>query len=99
MWRNISKNKDILYAVPIYCIFLTVYRRHINYDSFEELYLSKYYPDFKIIRTVILYGSNNEKIAEIEVGFLLNSNGKLILGVNAPKLIKRAIKNLLSYWT
>lgn len=69
-----------------------------NYDSFDSRYLKVYYPDFKIVRTVVLYGSKNEKIAEIEVGFLLNENGKMVLGINAPKLFRRAISNLLDYW-
>lgn len=69
-----------------------------NYDSFDSRYLKVYYPEFKIVRTVVLYGSQNEKIAEIEVGFLLNENGKMVLGINAPKLFRRAISNLLDYW-
>jgi hypothetical protein len=69
-----------------------------NYDSFDARYLKVYYPDFKIIRTVVLYGSKNEQIAEIEIGFLLNEKGKLVLGIKAPKLFKRAISNLLDYW-
>ena len=69
-----------------------------NYDIFDERYLKPYYPEYKIIRTVVLYGSNNEQIAEIEVGFLLNEKGKLVLGIKAPKLFKRAISNLLDYW-
>jgi len=69
-----------------------------NYDTFDERYLKVYYPEFKIVRTVVLYGSKNEQIAEIEVGFLLNENGKLVLGIKAPKLFKRAISNLLDYW-
>ena len=69
-----------------------------NYDSFDKMYLKKYYPKFKIVRTVVLYGSNNECVGEIEVGFLLNERGKLILGLRAPKLFTKAIKNLLSYW-
>lgn len=69
-----------------------------NYDIFDEKYLQVYYPEFKIIRTVVLYGSKNEQIAEIEVGFLLNENGKLVLGIKAPKLFKQAISNLLDYW-
>lgn len=69
-----------------------------NYDIFDERYLQVYYPEFKIIRTVVLYGSKNEQIAEIEVGFLLNENGKLVLGIKAPKLFKQAISNLLDYW-
>lgn len=69
-----------------------------NYDAFDEFYLKKYYSEFKIIRTVVLYGSKEETIQEIEVGFLLNENGKLVLGIKAPKLFHRAIKNLLDYW-
>src|SRR3989344_2342419 len=41
-----------------------------NYDFIEKNYVLKYYPKFKIIRTVVLAGSNEEKIIEIEVGFL-----------------------------
>lgn len=69
-----------------------------GYDAFDKMYLNKYYPKFKIVRTVVLYGSEAEKIAEIQVGFLLNQNGKLVLGIKAPKLFKRAIKNLVDYW-
>lgn len=69
-----------------------------NYDAFDEMYLKKHYSKFKIVRTLVLYGSEEEKIAEIHVGFLLNANGKLVLGIKAPKLFKRAIKNLLDYW-
>ncbi len=69
-----------------------------NYDAFDEMYLKKHYSDFKIIRTVVLYGSEEETIQEIEVGFLLNADGKLVLGIKAPKLFQRAIKNLLDYW-
>jgi hypothetical protein len=69
-----------------------------NYDFIEENYILKYYPKFKIIRTVVLYGSKEEKIIEIEVGFLLNENGQLILGIKAPEIFKDAIKNLLDFW-
>lgn len=69
-----------------------------RYAAFEKMYLRKYYPKFKIVRTVVLYGSERDKIIEIEVGFLLNAKGKLVLGIKAPKLFKRAIKNLLDFW-
>ncbi len=69
-----------------------------RYDAFEQMYLSKYYPEFKIVRTLVLYGGNQEKVGEVQVGFLLNAKGKLILGIKAPKLFKRAIENLLDYW-
>lgn len=69
-----------------------------GYDAFDERYLKKFYPKFNIVRTVVLFGSEQENIIEIQVGFLLNQNGKLVLGINAPKLFKRAIKNLLDFW-
>ena len=69
-----------------------------NYDSFDNMYLKPYYHDYKIVRTVVLYGSDEEKIIEVEVGFLLNKRGKLVLGIRAPKLFTVAIKNLLDYW-
>lgn len=69
-----------------------------NYDSFDKMYLQQYYREFKIVKTVVLYGSNNTKVFEIEVGFLLNQEGKLILGIHAPYLFKKAINNLLCYW-
>jgi hypothetical protein len=69
-----------------------------NYDYIEKNYILKHYPKFKILRTVVLYGSTEEEIIEIEIGFLLNENGHLILGVKAPKLFKDAITNLLDFW-
>ena len=69
-----------------------------GYDAFDKIYNKKHYPKYKIIRTVVLYGSKEEEIIEIEIGFLLNENGKLILGIKAPKLFQEAIKNLLDFW-
>lgn len=68
------------------------------YDAFDELYLKKYYSNYEIKRTVVLYGGGVNRIAEVEVGFLLNKNGKMILGIKAPGLFVRAIRNLLDYW-
>lgn len=69
-----------------------------NYDYIEKNYILKYYPKFKIVRTVVLYGSKEEGVVEVEVGFLLNENGQLVLGIKAPALFKEAIKNLLAFW-
>lgn len=67
-----------------------------NYDYIEENYIKKEYPEFNIIRTVVLYGSKKNEI--IEIGFLLNEEGGLILGIAAPEIFKESISNLLSYW-
>jgi hypothetical protein len=69
-----------------------------NYDYIEEHYIKKSYPEFRIVRTVVLYGSAENKLIEIEIGFLLNERGELILGIKAPELFKDAIMNLLDYW-
>lgn len=71
-----------------------------NYDFVENNYIKKSYPKYNIIRTVVLYGGmlpNNTRL-EVEIGFLLNSQGKMILGIQAPKLFNEAISNLLDYW-
>lgn len=69
-----------------------------NYDYIEKHFILKNYPAHTIVRTVVLYGSKEKQIFEVEVGFLLNENGQLILGVKAPKLFHEAITNLLDFW-
>ncbi|MCL7766820.1 hypothetical protein [Pasteurella multocida] len=71
-----------------------------NYDFIENEYIKTSYVGYDIIRTVVLYGSHltDNSTLEIEVGFLLNKNGKLILGISAPKLFCEAVYNLLDYW-
>ncbi len=69
-----------------------------NYDFIEQNYILKHYPNFQILRTVVLYGSQEKQLIEIEIGFLLNENGELILGIKAPKLFQEAVKNLLDFW-
>lgn len=74
-------------------------RELANFDAFEAIYIQHYYPEYKeIIRTVVLYGGQKETIEKIEVSFLLNSKGKMILNVRAPELFREAIKNLFDYW-
>jgi hypothetical protein len=69
-----------------------------TFEPIEDMYIKKYYPEYEIIRTVVLYGGNSTTVVEIEVGFLLNKNGDLVLGIKAPELFKEAIKNLIDFW-
>ncbi len=69
-----------------------------TFDFIEEHYIKEHYPKYKIIRSVVLFGSEEETIVEIEVGFMLNAKGQLVLGVKAPELFKEAMKNLLDFW-
>jgi len=70
-----------------------------NFDAVEKFYIKKYYPEYDIIRTVVLYGGPEDKIERIEVSFLLNSAGQMVLSVKAPDLFQEAIKNLIDYWS
>lgn len=55
-------------------------------------------PTYKIIRSVVLYGGDTKEIIEVEIGFLLNAKGEMILGVKAPKIFITSLKNLLDFW-
>ena len=70
-----------------------------NFDAIEDLYIKPSYKGFKVVRTVVIYGSENESIKQLQIGFLLNSNGKMVLGPEAPKLFNKAIENLIEYWS
>jgi hypothetical protein len=72
------------------------YEEMENFDFFEEKFVNLYYPATKIQRTLILYGSKSESLDNKKTGLLLNENGKVILGDNAPELFKEAYENLLS---
>lgn len=69
------------------------------FDAFESLFINKNYPKYSIIRTVVLYGGEDrsEKF-EVEVGFVLTSNGDLVLGIKAPEIFKEAIERLIDFW-
>jgi len=70
-----------------------------NFDAFEEKYIRIYYPDYKeIVRTVVLYGGKKDFIDKVEISFLLNEKGQIILNASAPELFNNAIKNLFDYW-
>ena len=68
---------------------------NISLNIVCKLYLKKYYPNHKIVRTVVLYGSTNTQVLEKEVGFLLKKNGEMVLNKKAPSLFAKAIKDLL----
>lgn len=69
-----------------------------KFGAIEERYISKHYPDCKIVRTIILFGGDDKVLTELKVGFMLNHQGDLVLGAEAPKLFNQAIKNLRDYW-
>jgi len=67
-----------------------------NFDFFEEHFVSEYYPDATIERTLILFGGEEKSVSESEIGLLLNTNGEVIFSKNTPAIFKEACKKLLS---
>lgn len=67
-----------------------------KYDAIERDYIQENYSWCKIIRTVVIYGSQQTEIAETEIGFLLNKRGELILGQRPPQIFVEAIRELLN---
>ena len=70
-----------------------------NFGAVEKYYLSKYYPESSIERTVVLYGGNRNSISQVEVSFLLNSLGEICVSSDAPQIIHEAVQNLRNYWS
>lgn len=50
-----------------------------NYEAFDTMYLRKYYSQYKIVRTVVLYGGLSMGVFDMEEGFLLNEMVSLYL--------------------
>ena len=69
-----------------------------GFDAFEELYISHYYPNYNIQRTVVLYGSEDRKKPIGKISFLLTTQGKILISATAPKLFMTSFENILSYW-
>lgn len=47
-----------------------------NYASFDDRYLTRYYPMYKIVKTVVLYGGTSTEI-RVEVGFLYKRKNEM----------------------
>lgn len=69
-----------------------------TFTNIEQTYLKHYYPDYTVLRTVVLYGGENTEIDYVEVSLLLNSLGKIVLGVEAPSVFRESVKNLVDFW-
>ena len=69
-----------------------------GFDSFENLYIKKYYPKYSIIRTVVLFGSNANQNPAGKISLLLNDGGDILLSTTAPGLFVNSLKNFRDYW-
>lgn len=71
-----------------------------TFNAFEALFVNKNYPAFNVKRSVVLFGGDNKsEIFEDEVGFVLSTDGDLIIDPKAPAVFKDAIDNLVKFWS
>lgn len=69
-----------------------------SFGSFENLYIAKHYPKYKIERTVVLYGSDDTDKPIGKISFVLNSKGKVLVSLKAPKIFIDSFNNILDFW-
>ncbi len=71
--------------------------------------MTKFYPNTKIIRTVVLFGSSYTEISNktfpklkntdvVKIGFILNKDGQTVLETHSPEVFKETIEHLRSYY-
>lgn len=66
-----------------------------NYEYLDEKIIKPSHDPELFSHTVVVFGSNETTINEPEIGFMLNEDGKMVLGKNAPEIIREAIDKLL----
>lgn len=71
-----------------------------GFGVFENCYIKNLagYNSFNIERSVVLFGGNVKTITQIEVSFILNQNGLLIIKTSSPQIFTDSIKNLNLFW-
>ncbi len=68
-----------------------------NYKYIENKIIKSDYHPTKFVRSVVLYGSTQQKIKEPQIGFLLNERGEIILGKKCPLILKEAVAALFTF--
>jgi hypothetical protein len=68
-----------------------------NFDYIEQRLISPSYNPSGIVRTVVVFGSKEVSLAEPQIGFMLNVNGKMVLGSDAPEIFKEVVEKILSH--
>lgn len=97
---DIGRKQAVNIEGEMYKNKLTGIKQLTLFDAFETLFINKNYPEYSIVRTVVLYGGDdNSEEFEVEVGFILSNDGDLILGIKAPAIFKDAIKRLTDFWS
>jgi hypothetical protein len=66
-----------------------------GFDIFINQYILKYYPEYTVIKSIILSSGEGNKIKEM-VLFQLNKNGEILLGKDCPNKIKKYLNSIVS---
>lgn len=73
----------------------------LTFDKFENTYIKSIkngYNHFIIQRSVVLFGGKDTEIKNVEISFILNEKGQLVLKINSPNLFHENINKLKKYW-
>lgn len=65
-----------------------------NYSYIEEKVILPSHSPSAFKRTVVVFGSKETELKEKEIGFMLNENGDLVLGKEAPEIFKEVVSLL-----
>ena len=68
----------------------------VDFAKPDKSYLRKYGLEYQIRHEIVLGSGRKRKISKIEIHFLRNENGTISLGIKAPELFKKMIKNVVS---
>lgn len=66
-----------------------------QYDSIENEFIKKYYPNSKVYRYLSIFGGDDDNYLNPNVLIYMNSKGKIYLNPNAPKIIEKMFKNCM----
>lgn len=66
-----------------------------NYTYIEKKIIKPSYNPSSIVRTIAVFGSHEKSIKERQIGFMLNENGEMVLGKQAPEIFKEAVRKTL----
>ena len=68
----------------------------VDFGKPDKSYLRTYCLEYQISHEIVLGSGRKKQMTEIEVHFLRNENGTISLGIKAPELFEKVIKNIIN---
>lgn len=66
-----------------------------NFSYIDNKIIKPSYAPDSILRTVVVFGSKEKSVLEKQIGFMLNEEGDILLGKEAPECFGEVVKKLL----